>query len=117
MRSPSRDPQKPSIKEQEVIKDYQNSQVGAPVRYHSLHSIPILPPHIFIRFPVVVVDWAISVVLELVMLLEKPVTMALLSVLPVMRLRKKNSTFLNLHHKSSKHLLISITPTFQSFYW
>jgi hypothetical protein len=45
MSSPSRDPQKRSIKEKEIIKEYQNSQVGAPVRTISAFQ-SILPPHI-----------------------------------------------------------------------
>lgn len=61
MRSPSRDPQKRSIKEEEVIKEHQNSQLSAPVRT-TFTSLSILLSHILIifnRFPVAVVDWAI----------------------------------------------------------
>ena len=41
MRSPSRDPQKRSIKEEEVIKEHQNLQVNAPVSttYIPFHSL------------------------------------------------------------------------------
>ena len=45
MRSPSRDNQKPTIIEENVINEYKKSQEGAPVRTTSaFHSI--LPPHI-----------------------------------------------------------------------
>lgn len=98
MTSPSRDPQNRSVKEKEVIKGYQNSQVGAPV---SINLPPlkfhfVLHPHTSIRFPVVAVVWAISAVLVLVMLrLETLLKMALLMKNTSLRMiSRKNSTFL-----------------------
>ena len=74
MRSPSRDNRNvPTIEEdlnieEDLIKEYKKSQEAVPVRTTSAFPSHFSASHlsIFIRFPVVAVDWAISAVLVLV---------------------------------------------------
>jgi hypothetical protein len=95
MRSPSRDPQKRSIKEEEVIEEHKKSQVGAPVRttdaFH-VHSSSS-HPSFFNRSPLVAVVWAILLVfvmLELVIMLqERALLMKDMKIIS----SRKNSTF------------------------
>lgn len=56
MRSPSRDPQKRSIKEDEIIKEHQNLQVNAPVSTTSTFYSLLSHSTAFNRYPVAAVD-------------------------------------------------------------
>ena len=56
MRSPSRDPQKRSIKEEEVIKEHQNLKVNAPVSTTSTFYSLLSHPTVFNRYPVAAAD-------------------------------------------------------------
>lgn len=102
------------VQDVQVIRDYQNSQVGAPVRTISAFHCKFSPhiPSIFIRFPVVEVDWAISAVLVLVIRPpSQPNILEILSqemalLLKVYTRMISNSTSLNLHHESSTCSLV-----------